>query len=1021
MRPQSGNVYRAAGALLFAASLLASSGSAVAQSAAPGVSQPTILYGAAYYNEYMPADLQPGRLDKDVAMMQAAGITVVRMGESTWSLWEPADGQFEYAWMDRVVDAMGKAGIKVIMGTPTYSIPTWMAHAHPEILARPLGGGYAGYGMRQNMDFDNPQFRFYAQRLITNLVSHYKDNPTVIGWQIDNETSSYGASNPDVFAGFVDHLKKKFGTTDALNKAWFLNYWGQDVNDWADMPTRDDATSTSYKLEWTRWQQIRVTRYLAWQAELVRSNRSPNQFVTQDYGGMIRSDVNEPDVAAALDVVANNIYHGTQEHMDGAWQALQGDFARSLKHTNFLVTETNAQTLGWNSAGQFPPYDGQMRLDVYTDVSSGANMVEYWHWHSIHAGQETYWKGVLSHDLEPNRAYAEVSRVAHELKKIGPELADMKIHDQVAILYSVDSMNGISFMPFETPGAAGWVPGRAGGSYGAVLNQLHRSLYNANVGCDFVFPTVSAAELAQYKLLIVPVLYISDDALLRKISDYVHAGGHVLMTFKSGFANENSAVRWELAPGRLREAAGFTYQEFSNLEQPLALKGDPYHAGGENQVSAWAEFLQPTTATPLAYYDHPFFGKWPAITSNHYGSGTLTYEGTLLSDTLQSAVVLDALREAGLTGPDQQLPAHVRVKHGIARGGQKLHYYLNYSSAPATITYPYAAGTDLLTGRAIATGAQAQIGPWDLVIVKETATIHCGSIMLSWTRQSLHERRCAWHCAAPPTRSMTHPWSSPIRSRFPSSGAGTRKSCRGPAFAWRSLTPSRCAPSWSLAVSMPRRIWRAQSLPASRSTSCWGPAWTPSPTAIPIRLSASSRWTIPPRNRGSGNSCGKTASRFLPACAMLLSTSSGNRSPPNSSAPASTSTRQPSSRGSVWSLTLRWRPFAPPYAFWASAPQAAASCSITASRAKPCPSLKGSHGTRWPLGCSSQASPFSSSLRRNKSLWSSPASPALRTSALTRSTPSTMPTAQMASRCAARPGARSAHGGKAGSQLSAHS
>ena len=229
----------------------------------PGAQLPNVLYGAAYYNEYMPADLQPGRLEKDVALMKGAGISVVRMGESTWSLWEPSDGVFEYAWMDRVVDAMGKAGIKVIMGTPTYSMPTWMAKAHPEFYARPLGGASVRYGMRQNMDTDNPKFRFYAERVITNLVAHYKDNPAVIGWQIDNETGAYGASNDDVFNGFVNHLKKKFGTTDALNKAWFLNYWGQDVNDWADMPTRDNATSTSYKLEWSRWQQMRVADFLS--------------------------------------------------------------------------------------------------------------------------------------------------------------------------------------------------------------------------------------------------------------------------------------------------------------------------------------------------------------------------------------------------------------------------------------------------------------------------------------------------------------------------------------------------------------------------------------------------------------------------------------------------------------------------------------------------------------------------------------------------------------------------------------
>src|SRR5271154_2433327 len=186
--------------------------------ATPDLNFPTVLYGAAYYNEYMPGDDadHAARLEKDVALMKDAGLNVVRMGESTWSLWEPEDGRFDYAWMDRVVDAMGKAGIKVIMGTPTYSIPAWMAHQHPEILARPLGGAFVGYGMRQNMDYDNAKFRFYAERVISNLVSHYKNNPAVIGWQIDNETGPNGASNADVFAGFVTHLKQKFGTTDAL-------------------------------------------------------------------------------------------------------------------------------------------------------------------------------------------------------------------------------------------------------------------------------------------------------------------------------------------------------------------------------------------------------------------------------------------------------------------------------------------------------------------------------------------------------------------------------------------------------------------------------------------------------------------------------------------------------------------------------------------------------------------------------------------------------------------------------------
>jgi beta-galactosidase len=684
---------------------------------------PTVLYGAAYYNEYMPGD-QDARLQKDIAMMKAAGLNVVRMGESTWSLWEPEDGEFEYAWMDRVVDAMGKAGIKVILGTPTYSIPAWMAHQHPEILADRIPQGQFGgkavpsvYGLRQNMDTDSPAYRFYAERLIRHIVAHYKDNPTVIGWQLDNETSSYDAANKDVFIGFQHYLEKKFGTPEALSKAWFLNYWGENLHTWEDLPTREGTISTSYKLEWTRWSQMRVTDFLHWQAALVRECAGAGQFVTTDYGGMMKHDVNEEEVAAALDIPADNIYHGTQDHYDGATQAVQGDFTRSLKHGNYLVTETNAQSTDWSSAFQYPPYDGQLREDVYTHLSNGADMVEYWHWASIAAGQETYWKGILSHDLEPNRAYAEMSRTAHELEKIGPHLVGMKIKSDVAILWSRDSANAISFMPFTSNASMPWEPGHATAGYDSLVRQIHRALYDLNVSTDFVFPETK--DFSLYKVLIVPALYIADDALLERISDYVKNGGHVVMTFKSGFANENSAVRWVRAPGPLREAAGFSYQEFSNLEKPLALKGDPFHAGDKNQVSYWAEFLMPEHAKALAYYDHPFFGKWPAITENQFGTGTLLYEGTYLSDALQSAVLRSALQEAKLTGPDQQLAADVHVRHGINRMGRQVHYYFNYSGTAVRPTYAYGAGTSLLDGKSVSRNEVLTLAPWDVAIVEE--------------------------------------------------------------------------------------------------------------------------------------------------------------------------------------------------------------------------------------------------------------------------------------------------------------
>jgi beta-galactosidase len=206
---------------------------------------------------------------------------------------------------------------------------------------------------------------------------------------------------------------------------------------------------------------------------------------------------------------------------------------------------------------------------------------------------------------------------------------------------------------------------------------------------------------------------------LQRISDYVKNGGHVVMSFKSGFANENSAVRWERAPGPLREAAGISYQEFSSLEHPLALKGDPFKAGTENQVAHWAEFLMPEHAKALAFYDHPFFGKWPAITENEFGAGSLLYEGTYLSNALQTTLLRGVAEKIGLTGADQQLPAAVHVQHGVNRLGKHLHYYFNYSAAEVKVNYAYAVGTNLLDGKPVAKAAELTLAPWDLAIIEE--------------------------------------------------------------------------------------------------------------------------------------------------------------------------------------------------------------------------------------------------------------------------------------------------------------
>jgi len=213
-------------------------------------------------------------------------------------------------------------------------------------------------------------------------------------------------------------------------------------------------------------------------------------------------------------------------------------------------------------------------------------------------------------------------------------------------------------------------------------------------------------------------LYSASDTALQQISDYVKNGGQVVMAFKSGFTDEHSTVRDVIAPGPLRAATGFHYQEFTNLAEPERLTPDPYGVGEQNKGAMWEEFLVPDTADVVASFDDPYW-KFPAITRNRYGNGVLTYEGTVVTDALQREIVHEVLKRAGLTGPDQNLPVTVKVRHGRNARGKLLHYYLNFSGEEQSFAYLYGDGSDLLTNTSRREGQPLQLKPWDLAIVAE--------------------------------------------------------------------------------------------------------------------------------------------------------------------------------------------------------------------------------------------------------------------------------------------------------------
>ena len=211
--------------------------------------------------------------------------------------------------------------------------------------------------------------------------------------------------------------------------------------------------------------------------------------------------------------------------------------------------------------------------------------------------------------------------------------------------------------------------------------------------------------------------YISLDELLGKINNYVKNGGHVIMQFKSGFCDENSMVRPVLAPGPLREACGFYYQEFSNIKD-LPLKGNPFNVT-DNTAREWMEFIIPETAKPLAYYDHPFFSNYPAITINTYGKGTLLYQGSVFSDQIQAKIIKEALSRAGISNPDFQFSWPLIAKSGTNDDNKQVHFYYNYASVDNKFKYPHSSGTELISNKGVSKGETFTVKPWDVIIIEE--------------------------------------------------------------------------------------------------------------------------------------------------------------------------------------------------------------------------------------------------------------------------------------------------------------
>ncbi|MBU3840635.1 MAG: beta-galactosidase [Candidatus Ruminococcus intestinipullorum] len=663
--------------------------------------QKELVFGTAYYPEYMPYD----RIDQDLNMMKKAGMNVVRIAESTWSTLEREEGIYDFSYIDCVLEKAFERKMYVIIGTPTYAIPSWLARKDADILVT-TKNGRANYGHRQLINILNPVFREHAENIICRLVEHTASHPSVIGFQIDNETKHYGNDGEQMQKLFQEYLQEKYKDTDTFNKAFYLAYWSNSIHNWEDLPDMKGCVNGGLVGEYEAFKRSIAAKYLKWQAQLVGRHKRDDQFITQNfdfewkkfgadiaqdgYSYGVQPDINHLEGAQYVDLVGTDIYHPTQDNLTGAEIAFGGDSIRSLKNENYLVLECQAQAFKY-----WTPYPGQLRLQAYSHLASGAMGIMYWNWHSIHNGYETYWRGLLSHDLQENPAYEEACVIGAEWKKHEQKLRGLVKNNKIALLVDNRSLTALKWYPIDRDL-----------SYNDVVRWMYDSLYEMNLECDVV--DVKALKEEKYNMIVVPALYCADEDLIQRLDVFVKNGGVLVSSFRSFVANEQASVYPDAQPHNLTECFGMTYNQFTEPGRSKLF--------GE-ELSYYMELLKPDKAESLANYEHPYWNPYAGITRNMYGEGTAFYVGCFTTKECLKKVFREAAEKAGILISSLVWP--VTIRSGVTENEKNIHYILHYSENAKDIICPYEKVIDILTDVVYEKGDNIHLSDWDVVILEE--------------------------------------------------------------------------------------------------------------------------------------------------------------------------------------------------------------------------------------------------------------------------------------------------------------
>lgn len=637
---------------------------------------------------YYPEQWDSCQWERDLKKMSEMGISFTHFGEFAWGMLEPEEGNYNFGWLDRAVALAGKYGLKVIMCTPTPTPPVWLSKNYPDILIQRDNGIKIQHGRRQHASWSSDRYHGYVKDIVTRLAERYGNNPTVIGWQIDNEPGHYGTVDysEDVQEKFRVWLRKKYGTIENLNKTWGNTFWSETYQNFyqvrlpnqQELPERPNPHAM---LDLNRFMADELAGFVNMQADILRQYISKEQWVTTNLIPIfnpvdpVRMDHLDFTTYTKYLVTGHKMGIGNQGFRLGTPEDIgfANDQFRNFAGKTYGVMELQPGQVNWGTYNP-QPMPGAVRMWVYHVFAGGGRFVCNYRFRQPLKGSEQYHYGMVMTDgvsLSPGGE--EYVQIAGELKKLREaydpksKLPESLSARHTAMLFDMSNYWEMEFQKQTDQ----W-------STMSHVNKYYNVLKEFAVPVDII---TEKDDFSAYPFLIAPAFQLLDSALVERWTQYVENGGHLVLTCRTGQKDRNAKL-WE-APlaAPIHQLAGIGNLFYDHM--PQSLYGNIGFGGKEYKWNNWADVVTPMPGTDVwATYDDQFYKGEACVTHRKFGKGTVTYIGADTDDgKLEKAVMHRVYGEAGV--PTEDLPYGV-----VKEWSDGFYIVLNYTSDVQQIAIP---------------------------------------------------------------------------------------------------------------------------------------------------------------------------------------------------------------------------------------------------------------------------------------------------------------------------------------------